>query len=169
MCGCLYIDRQLKRLRNIFQTKRSLSIRKGLSSMAGILGTKLFRITEASHRAEYIAQAFGLKEEYERLKERGNILADSIDIKYSRLNNASIMILTILTVIIGAVQIVLSKSTINSATNYFSDTKTLTTMTQTSLITTNLLLLLILINVVVLTCFVVSHLTRNNRKDNELF
>ena len=169
MCGCLYIDRQLKRLRNIFQTKRSLSIRKGLSSMAGILGTKLFRITEASHRAEYIAQAFGLKEEYERLKERGNILADSIDIKYSRLNNASIMILTILTVIIGAAQIVLSKTTINSATNYFSDTKTLTTMTQTSLITTNLLLLLILINVVVLTCFVVSHLTRNNRKDNELF
>lgn len=169
MCGCLYIDRQLKRLRNLFQTKRSLRIRKGLSSMAGILGTKLFRITEAGHRAEYIAQAFGLKEEYERLKERGNILADSIDIKYSRLNNASIMILTILTVIIGTVQIIISRTSINPPADYSIGTNTFTNMTRTSLITTNMLLILILINVVILTCFVVSHLTRKNKKDEGSF
>lgn len=42
-------------------------------------------------------------------------------------------------------------------------------MTQTSLITTNMLLILILINVVILTCFVVSHLSGKNKKDEESF
>ena len=97
------------------------------------------------------------------------VIADSIDIKYSRLNNASIMILTILTVIIGTAQIIISKTATNSPTEYFIDTETFTNMTQTSLITTNMLLILILINVVILTCFVVSHLSGKNKKDEESF
>ncbi len=106
MCGCLYIDRKLK----IARQQLSLSgepenIKNVLSDLAETLGTKLFRITEAEHRAEYIYNSFGLREEYDRLKERGNLLADALNIKYSKLNNTILLILAILTLIIGITQV----------------------------------------------------------------
>lgn len=107
MCGCLYIDRQLKQTRQLFRSKESAKIKSALSSLAETLGTKLFRITEADHRAEYIYSAFGLRDEYERLKERGNLLADALNIKYSRRNNLVLIALTILTILIGLLQIIL--------------------------------------------------------------
>lgn len=106
MCGCLYIDRQLKQTRQLFRSKESAKIKSALSSLAETLGTKLFRITEADHRAEYIYSAFGLRDEYERLKERGNLLADAINIKYSRRNNLVLIVLTMLTILIGLLQII---------------------------------------------------------------
>lgn len=163
MCGCLYIDRQLDRLSRLFETGRSAKIKKGLSIMSKIIGTKLFRITEAEKRAEYIYELFGLREEYENLKERGILLADAIDIKYSKFSNFSIISLTILTVLIGFAQIS------NKNQNTITDISNHNIMIANDFTLTNYLLILILISLVTITCLIAFHITRNRRKDDDLF
>lgn len=169
MCGCLYINQQLKSMRKLFESGRPEEIKNGLSIMGDIVGTKLFRITEAAHRTEYIYNAFGLKDEYERLKDRGSFLADSLDIKYSKRSNISIIVLTILTVFIGIIQILSSQNSGENTLKGSPHITTFTNMQTTEHTLIIILLILILLCITILTCFIVLHTSRIRKKNEELF
>lgn len=105
MCIYLYIKKYLKKMSKLFHSRRSAKIKEALSFLSEISGMKIFNVLEADRRVEYIYNAFGLKEEYDKIRERGNLLADAINIKYSRRINLSIIVLTIFTIILGIIQI----------------------------------------------------------------
>lgn len=166
MCGALYMKMQFKKARKLYYSGRSSKIKEALFKLAGMMGTKQFRVMEADKRAEYIFNSLGIKEEYEQIKDRGNLLADSINIKYSTRINLGVAILTVMTVLIGLTQIfqnINSKDMICHCNPCKHSTFTEVCSYET------IILLLILICLIIITCFTGYHVFKKRKNTEEDF
>lgn len=159
MCGLLYIETRLNKVKQLIKSERSFKIKEAISILAENMGTRLYKVQEIDKRAEYIYNAFGIREEFDRIKEQGNMLADAVNIKYSVRTNIWMIVLTAITVIVGILSLFDVKAVFDTITNINS------TMNEAIQLTyTNVFLLLILACLVFICASIVIQMVTSKKK-----
>ena len=166
MCGLLYIEAKLNRVKRLIKSERSFKIKEAISALAENMGTRLYKVQEIDKRAEYIYNAFGIRDEFDLIKEQGNLLADAVNIKYSVRTNVWMIVLTAITVIVG----ILSLFDVKAVTKEGSETITNihnAMIESTQLTYTNIFLLLILVCLVIICTAIVMQMVSSKKKRND--
>ena len=107
LCSALYIEKQMRTLRNPEKFKNNpYDIKAFLSSLVGNLYVNNFYIRSADEKSQYIFEALGLIREFENVKQIAGLRAESDNIRITQNTNNIIKWLTFAMFLLCLIQII---------------------------------------------------------------